>query len=515
MTSSESSPRSKHTGGAGELVLVCATLACIVAGFACWVYQHGYILYYGDAQSHLNLSRSIIDSRTPGYDQLGTVWLPVLHLICLPLVGHARLWSSGLAGTIPVACCFVIAGTALFLAARQTYQSRAAAWVVIACLALNPNLLYLATIPMTEVVFIAGLSVLLLSLIRFEATKRSGWIVVGVFASWWMSLTRYDGWFLIPFAGLWFACSARRRRWLVLIAFGCAASLAPLYWMAHNWFETSNALDFYNGPYSAVAIQGDKPYPGYHNWLVAAAYYAKAGQLCTGWTLLFTGVAGFICALVKGAYRPVLFLLLTPVFYIWSIHSSKNPIFIPQLPPHGYYNSRYGIAVVVFAAFAAGAIVTYLPRRWKKFALALPVIAVLPWTLQPSQENWICWKESQVNSMSRRAWTKAAAAFLQTNYVAGQGILTPSASGDLAGIFCRLGIPLRETINIGNGPQWMANTVRPDLLHQALWLIDQQDDILARDMEKTRSPYWPVEDMKVSGAPVVHILKRVPDAALH
>ena len=37
-------------------------------------------------ESHLNISRALIDSRTPGYDQLGTVWLPVLHLLCLPFV---------------------------------------------------------------------------------------------------------------------------------------------------------------------------------------------------------------------------------------------------------------------------------------------------------------------------------------------------------------------------------------------------------------------------------------------
>ena len=66
--------------------MICS-LTALVALFALLVLSHGYILYYGDAQSHLNISRGIIDSRTPGYDQLGTVWLPVLHLICLPFVG--------------------------------------------------------------------------------------------------------------------------------------------------------------------------------------------------------------------------------------------------------------------------------------------------------------------------------------------------------------------------------------------------------------------------------------------
>ncbi len=351
---------------------------------ACWFFQHGYILYYGDAQCHLNLSRSIIDSRTPGYDQLGTVWLPLLHIVCLPFVKNNWLWMTGLAGTFPVAICFVVAGLCFYMAARDAYSSSAAAAVVLSCFALNPNVLYLASIPMTEVVFLAALAVLLFAMFRFRITQSRGLIALGILASWSMSLTRYDGWFLIPFAAVWFAAFATRRRWLVMLLFGAVASLAPLYWLAHNWFETANPLDFYNGPYSALAIQGAKPYPGYHDWIVAAGYYAKAGQLCAGWSLAVMGIIGIFCASNRRVLAPILFLLLTPLFYIWSIHSSGNPIFLPQLSSRGYYNSRYGIAVVVLAAFSAGAIVLALPARWKHFAYVLPLISIATWLMPPS-----------------------------------------------------------------------------------------------------------------------------------
>src|SRR5581483_6917155 len=190
---------------------------------------------------------------------------------------------------------------------------------------------------------------------------------LGILASLWMSLTRYDGWFLIPFAAIWFGWSAKEKRWQAFLVFSFFASLAPLYWIAHSWWETANPLDFYNGPYSALAIQGGKAYPGYHEWKLALLYYGKAGQLCAGWVLLFIGVAGLAWALRKRSYRPALFLLLTPLFYVWSVHSSGNPIFVPQLPPHGYYNSRYGIAMVAFSAFAAGALVAQLSGKWVRF----------------------------------------------------------------------------------------------------------------------------------------------------
>src|SRR3954452_12781246 len=152
LTNSGASPHSDHALAA-ELACVISSLALLITVCAWWLYRQNYLLYYGDAQAHLNISRSIIDSRTPGYDQLGSVWLPLLHLICLPFVRNNWLWSTGLAGTVPVGLCFVAAGTSFYLAAGEVFGSRHAAAASLACLALNPNVLYLSAIPMTETLF--------------------------------------------------------------------------------------------------------------------------------------------------------------------------------------------------------------------------------------------------------------------------------------------------------------------------------------------------------------------------
>jgi hypothetical protein len=303
---------------------------------------------------------------------------------------------------------------------------------------------------------------------------------------------------------------AQERRWAILVLFGVAATLAPLYWAAHNWWETGNALDFYNGPYSPVAIQAGKSYRGYHDWKLAFQYYGKAGQLCAGWPLVLLGLAGVVCAAIKRMIAPILFLLLTPGFYIWSMHSSgATPIHVPQFWPHSYYNTRYGIAVVVLAAFAAGAIVSAVPPKWKRFALLLPVISISPWLLNPSNENWICWKESQVNSDSRRAWTAAGAQFFTANYRPGQGILAFSGTGDVAGIFCRARIPISETLNIGNGPAWIANISRPDLVHQETWAVAQEGDFVSKAIARARLPvYKLMRVIQVKDAPALQIYKR-------
>ncbi len=511
MTNSGASQHSRSGAAPGnsiQVVLVVCFLVLLVALAAWWFFKNDYILYYGDAESHLNISRGLIDSRTPGYDQLGTVWLPMLHVICLPFVGNDWLWSTGLAGTLPVSICFVIAGTCFYLAARECYRNAAAAAVVVLCFALNPNVLYLATIPMTEIVFLAALSVVLLGVLKFGVTQRRGWIVLIVIGSWTLSLTRYDGWFLIPFIALWLAGLTHRRRLLVLISFGAAASLAPVYWLAHNWWETGNALDFYNGPYSAIAIQKHQSYPGYHDWVTAVHYYSKTGELCSGVGLIVMGIFGAVCAYWQRALQPVLFLSLTPLFYIWSMHSSGGtPIHIPPLWPFTYYNSRYGIAVVPLCAFAAGAIVLVLPERSKTFSLLIPLIALAPWLLHPSREHWICWKESQVNSVDRRAWTEVAAKFLLANYQPGQGILT--STGDVTGIYCRAGIHLSETLNIGNGPLWFLATTRPDLYHPSVWSVVQAGDWLSNSLARRSAPYSQVQSIATSKfSPDLHILER-------
>ena len=130
---SGASPSFKTKAGVIEIVVVAAFAILTIAIAGAWFVRHDYILYYGDAQSHLNISRGLIASRTPGYEQLGSVWLPLLHVLCLPFVANDALWSTGLAGTIPVACCFVIAVIFFYLAAREVYPGILPAAVAAAC----------------------------------------------------------------------------------------------------------------------------------------------------------------------------------------------------------------------------------------------------------------------------------------------------------------------------------------------------------------------------------------------
>jgi len=488
-----------------------AALLCGISFVAArWCFDRGYALYFGDAEAHLNIARRILDSRTPGPEQIGTVWLPLPHIVLLPFVMHADWWRTGLAGVIPSAICFVLAGAFLFASARRYYHSAAAGLAAMLIFALNPNVLYLQSTPMTEMLFAAALMAILWATVWFRDSQSIFAILIAAAASNAASLTRYEGWFLIPFVALYLLIVAKRK-WHAF-AFAALAALAPLAWLAHNRYYYGHALEFYNGPWSAIAIyrryldQGMKPYPGDHDWRTALRYYFEASRLCAGWPAMILGVAGVVIAVARRAVWPIIFLALAPAFYIWSMHSSGTPIFVPDLFPNSYYNTRYAMAMVPLIAFAAAALVAIAPKHLRlPAAVAIAALPLIAWI----HDSPITWKESEVNSIARREWTQQAAQFLAANYRHGSGILFPF--GDLTGVLREAGIPLREGLHEGNGAAFLAAIMRPDLFLNEEWAIGFAGDtvttaVLRADRRGRR--YQLRARIIVKGSPIVEIYQR-------
>jgi hypothetical protein len=485
----------------------------MVSALACFVVQkNGWTLYYGDAEAHLEIARRIVDSKTPGWGQIGAVWLPLPHLLMLPFVRSDFMWRTGLAGTIPSAVFFVLGGTFLFAAAREVFQSTPAALVTTGVFALNPNILYLQATPMTESIFYGSLMALFYFTVLFERTQSRAAIVLAGAATIAATLTRYEGWFLIPFVALFFFLRERESRLHAAVLYGIVASLGPLAWIAHNVWWFGDPLDFYRGPYSAKAIQKGLPYPGQHEWLTAWHYVLSAGWLCAGWVTVALGLAGILVAIGKRAWWPLALFILSPLFYVWSMHSSGTPIFVPNLPPHGWYNTRYGLCFLPLLAIGCGALVLLAKERWRvQTAVALLAVAAGFWIAWPVPEGVITWKESKHNSDARRAWTHAGAEYLEANYRGG-GILTTLS--DVAGVFREAGIPLRETLNDANEPQWIHETSQPDYFLDQRWAVAQAGDVVSIAMKKTGShgvSYTMVANIKVEGAPALEIYRRDSD----
>src|SRR3954471_6322208 len=125
-----------------------------------YFYSHDKILLYGDALAHINIARRVFDSQFPGLTQLGTVWLPLPHLLVIPFLVNDRMWSSGIGGSIPSMIAFVFGAvgivkifwtSGLFADARREQSAQCwAGWVAAIVYLCNPNLLYLQSTAMTE-----------------------------------------------------------------------------------------------------------------------------------------------------------------------------------------------------------------------------------------------------------------------------------------------------------------------------------------------------------------------------
>ena len=501
-----------------ELPVVLAALIVISGAATRYVNQSGWTLYYGDAEAHLNIARRIVDSRTPGYDQIGSPWLPLPTVLTLALVDYDPWWRNGLAGAIPSSACFVLAGAFLFAAIRRAMRSSAAAFAAAGIFALNPNLLYLQATPMTEPVFLAGFMALAYFTVLFRDTQSLSAVVGAGLASLAASLSRYEGWFLIPFVTLYFLFAAREKRILAAFLFGAIASLGPLYWLAHNWWLYSNPLEFYNGPYSAKGIyqraldQHMPPSPGDHDWRKAWLFFRTNARVCAGWGTVIVAGIGLAGALWKRTLWPLLLASLLPVFYLWSMYAGGTPIFLPELWFGSYYNTRYGLAAFPLLAMAGAGVVLLANQRLRPIvAIVVVAAAAAPWLANTAPENWICWKESQVNSKGRRSWVPVVAQLLAAEYKRGTGIYS-SFGDDFVACLREAGIPLREALRDSNEPAWMAATSRPKLFLHEEWVLATSGDPVATAVQRAnfRDPprYYRIQTIIVKDQPVIEIYKR-------
>jgi hypothetical protein len=488
-------------------LLLCGLLLAIWSAAAIYLcYSRGWLLYYGDAECHLDIARKIVDSQTPGFAQIGTVWLPLTHWAMLPFVRRDNLWHNGIAGSVPFAFFFVIGGCFLFAAVRRIFQSTPAAVTAVALCALNPNLLYIQATPMTEGMFFGCLAALLYFTVRFRETQ-AWWAVTGAgIALCLATLTRYDGWFLIPFVALYFLWAARQHRFTVALVFCLLAGLGPLFWLIHNWRMSGDPLDFYRGPYSAIAIQGSADYPGKHYWPRAFQFFGYTAYYCVGPCLAVLGTLGVIAVAAKRAFWPLILLLLPPAFYLLSIHSGGTPMWVPVLYSGGIYNVRYGLSILPLLAVATAALVAAFPRWMRSRVAAVAIVAAtVPWLIHPHPENWIVFQEGQQNYAGHRELERQVEDYLRPRYVRGSGVVTEF--GATTAIYRDLRIPLRETLTGDNGSVWSAATNGPNQFSHDAWAVVIAGDYAEKAVQKAGC-FTLEQTFKVKDAPEMHIYRR-------
>jgi len=153
-------PSRQHT-----LPIGLAAAAAIGGAIAALRYHDlGLTLSHYDARGHLVVARRILDSLTPGWQQVGAVWLPLPHLLNAVPVQIDTFYRTGASAVaISIAAFAIATGAIAWIVLRQT-QSSGGALVAAAVFALNPNVVYLQATPMTEPLLL-GLTTLSVALL--------------------------------------------------------------------------------------------------------------------------------------------------------------------------------------------------------------------------------------------------------------------------------------------------------------------------------------------------------------
>jgi hypothetical protein len=477
--------------------LILASIAAIVVSA-----RHHAWLYYGDAEAHLHIARRLFDSHRPGLGQLGSVWLPLPHLLLAPFAAIDPWWRSGFAAVIPSALCYLAAALGVYLLARLWLPPLPSAFAL-AFFALNPNLLYLQTTAMTEPLFLAELVWSVLLLVRWRSAlddPPAAGLRTGVRHLWPLTFTliaaawtRYDGWILGFGIWLWMALALQRRRALVrprFILASFALLAAPVLWMVYNAVYFGDWLDFLRGPYSAAAIEARTsggiipPHPGWHNPWVSAVFFWHCStgdafaRTFLGLFLLAVSLFGLMLLMRRVFLRATpdrdaksaaalacTLLLWVPLpFYAYSVAWGSVPIFLPDWWPHSWYNTRYGMELLPAFAFTLGLAVNWIlahtpdtasipnssaSRATQPRSILIAVLAccTLANVGQMIAQRPLVYVEATKNFAARGAYTQTLATALARLHTLDPAALVLVDTSDFPTIIPRAGLTYRQTLN--------------------------------------------------------------------
>lgn len=437
--------------------------AAVVAGVAAVHYAGLELtLSHYDARAHLVVSRRITDSLTPGWRQIGAVWLPLPHLLNMPVVMWDWAYQTGYPSVVLSigAMAAGLAALSAFLLTRT--GSVAAALTAPVLILLNPNVLYLQSTPMTEPLLL-GLSFVSLWLVdRWIERGTPGAERAAGLSLLALALTRYEGWLV---AGALVAAAAIGRvrhgmRTLALVPYLAAAigGFLLLSWGATGvWFVASGFFE--HDPST------------YHDAWASIMQVYHSTQALAGWTLVVAAGLGIAACLIALVRRPHLALTLV-------LLAAAGLPFVAFFQGHPH-RVRYMVPLVAAAAALASVAVAACPRRVRVIAaVALVTGAVLERPPFDAQAPMVT--EAQWETPFRRG-REDVTAYLTSTYDGTPILASMGSLGHYMQESSHAGFHIANFVHEGNGDLWMAALEAPE--RHVRWILIEEraegGDVLA------------------------------------
>jgi hypothetical protein len=460
-------PPALRRGLAGAIAFAAAVVGALIA----WRYHAlGLTLSHYDARGHLIVARRLADSITPGWQQIGAVWLPLPHLLNAIPVQIDAFYRSGVSAVALSIAEYALAAGAIAWIIQRLTGSALASVAGTAVFALNPNVLYLQSTPMTEPLLLATTTVSVAMLMQWldqavapkaqmpEVPRRAG--IAFALAC----LTRYEAW-PVTVSALIAAAWARWRRGqplasalrdvaaiavypaIAIVAFAIFSRV-----VVGAWFVGS---DFFVPENKAL---GDP--------MMAAAEIGWGARTLSGALLTWIGGIGVAIAVAIGLVSRTRASALT-VLSLLGMAAIPWTAFLEGHP----FRIRYMVPLMAIEAIGAGIAAGIVPERRLRVACAIGLMVLAGRELRPFDASAPMVVEAQWDRPNQPLRARVTACIPQP--LGGDKIMASMGSlGHYMQEASRSGLAIRDFLHEGNGDIWLAALEGPRPF--AAWILIEE-----------------------------------------
>ncbi len=453
-----------------------------------YYYSNGLGLAYNDARSHLDIGRRVVEGLKPGVAQIGSVWLPLPHLLMIPTIWNDFMWHSGLAGAFVSMISYVVTGMLVYKFLQLLKVGMLGRIVGVSIFALNNNILYLQSTAMTELLLLATMTAGVYELTKWHKDSNILNLIKASFYIMLSTLVRYDGWFLFLFAlGLVILQILRKNNFKisfntlrhtegVTLLFCTLGALGILGWFVWNLLIFKDPFYFAFGPYSAHAqqqqLEGAGNLATKGNLLLSVVYYLYALVYNSTAAFAILGFAGSLLLWfdknVKTSIKFAYSALTAPlIFNIIALFLGHSVLFIQGLSGNTWFNVRYGVMMIPSIAVFIG----FLIHKLKNIKYALLGLIVMVTFFHFTSFDAVTIDDARVGASQKNV--TQVSSWLNKNAKNKEGFVLISAASHDAIIFSS-GLPMSKFIHEGTGKYWEEATVNPE--KWARWIIMRSHD---------------------------------------
>ncbi len=354
------------------VLALAVALTTLGAATVVYFYEHNSILVYNDAFGHLKIARFVLRGLQPGAAQFGGVWLPLPHILMLPFIWNDWAFRTGIAGSVGSVAGFVASGMFIYFITVRITRQQLAGLVALIVFAGNPNVLYMQSLPMTELPLLACITGGTYFIVKWaEKPDHLGYLMLGATMAFLATLTRYEGWAFALAAMAVVGYVAGRRRLggeggvqAYAITFGLFALYGIPLWLIWNTILFGDPLFFQSGEFSALEINrgiqnflGAGPPASKGNLVVATSDYLRAVYWNTGPIVTVISYAGLAVWFLREKLSPsqigMLLLAAPALMQIYAMFSGDSFLLLPDRD-HQLHNIRYGLLALPLLAVTAG-----------------------------------------------------------------------------------------------------------------------------------------------------------------